>query len=124
MQVGSGNEVSVRLKPGSGSGPDLEADLRPGPAELPAPFDACWSSYREFLDYAVPQDRAFSVQQWYERLTRQEIELGIPLDVCQPLAGHVFSRAAEALLGQPACVSFRVPSVAFRFDREERDRLV
>jgi Uncharacterized conserved protein (COG2071)/Domain of unknown function (DUF4386) len=122
--VGDGNEVSVRLNPGGGSGPDLEADLRPGPAELPAPFDACWSSYGEFLEYAVPQDRSFSVQQWYERLTRQEIELGIPLDVCHPLTGQVFSKAALALLGQPACVSFRVPSVAFRFDREERDRLV
>jgi len=124
VKVGSGNEVSVRVNPGSGSGPDLEADLRPGLAELPATFDACWSSYREFLDYAVPQDRAFSVQQWYERLTRQEIELGIPLDVCQPLTGQVFSKAAEALLGQPACVSFRVPNVAFRFDREERNWLV
>jgi Uncharacterized conserved protein (COG2071) len=120
----AGIEVSVRFNPGSGSGPDLEADLRPGLTELPATFKACWSSYREFLDYAVPQDRAFSVQQWYEHLTRQEIELGIPLKVCQPLTGQVFSKAAEALLGQPACVSFRVPSVAFRFDREEHDRLV
>jgi Uncharacterized conserved protein (COG2071) len=123
LQVGSSNAVSVRLDPGSGSGPDLEADLRPGPAELPATFDACWSSYREFLDYTVSQDRSFSVQPWYERLTRQEIELAIPLDVCQPLTGQVFSKAAVALLGQPACVSFRVPSVAFRFDREEYERL-
>jgi Uncharacterized conserved protein (COG2071) len=124
VKVGSQNEVSVRVDPGSGSGPDLEADLRPGLEELPATFDACWSSYREFLDYAVPQDRSFSVQPWYDRLTRQEIELGIPLDVCQPLTGCLFSRATEAILGQRECVSFRVPSVAFLFDREERDRLV
>jgi hypothetical protein len=124
VKVGPSNEVSVRLNPGSGSGPDLEADLQPGLAELPAPFDACWNSYSEFLNYAVPQDRAFSVQPWYERLTRQEIELGIPLDVCQPLTGHVSSKTADALLGQATCVSFRVPSVAFRFDREERGRLL
>jgi hypothetical protein len=124
LLVGSGNEVCVRLNPGAGSAPDLEADLRPGPGELPAPFDSCWSNYREFLNYAVPQDRAYSVQLWYERLTRQEIELGIPLDLCQPLTGNVFSKAAEAFVGQTTCVSFRVPSVAFRFDHEERDVLV
>ena len=116
--------MSVRIDPGKGSGPDLEAELRPGVAELPAPFDACWGSYRDFLDYSVPQDRAFSTQPWYERLTRQEIQLGIPLEVCQPLTGHVRSRAAEEFLGQAACVSFRVPSVAFRFDREEHDPLM
>jgi hypothetical protein len=118
-----GTEVRVRLDPGAGSGPDLEADLRPGPAELPAPFDACWGSYREFLDYSVSQDRAFSAQPWYGRLTRQEIRLGIPLEVCEPLTGSVRSRAAEALLGPAPCVCFRVPRVAFRFDSEFREPL-
>jgi hypothetical protein len=124
VTVTPGNEVSVRLDPGQGSGPDLEADLRPGPAELPAPFDACWGNHREFLDYSVTQDRALSSQPWYERITRQEISLNIALDVCEPLTGSVRSRAADALLGPVACVCFRVPRVSFCFDREEHEPLV
>jgi hypothetical protein len=122
VQVGSGDEVSVRIGPGGGSGPDLGAELRPSPSEMPSPFAACWQSYRDFLAYAVPQDRAFSVQPWYQRLTRQEIQLSIPLEVSEPLAGQVHSQAAEYLLGAAVCVSFRVPSVDFRFDREEYDK--
>ncbi len=123
VSVDAGGAVSVRLDPGAGSGPDLQADLRPGPAELPGPFANCWGSYREFLDYSVTQDRAFSAQPWYGRLTRQEIRLNIPLEVCEPLAGSVRSRAAEALVGPAGCVCFRVPRVSFCFDREEHEPL-
>jgi hypothetical protein len=124
VTVQPGGEIAVRLDPGSGSGPDLEADLRPAPAELPGPFAACWASYHEFLTYSVTQDRALSSQPWYDRVTRQEIRLGIPLEVCEPLAGSVRSRAAEAILGPAPCACFRVPRVSFCFDCEERDRLV
>jgi hypothetical protein len=123
VQVAGDGAVRVRLDPGQGSGPDLEAELRPGSADLPAPFDVCWKSYRDFLDYSVTQDRALSSQPWYGRVTRQEIRLGIPLEVCEPLAGSVRSRTAEGLLGPAVCVSFRVPRVSFCFDCEERDAL-
>jgi hypothetical protein len=69
----------------------------------------------------VPQDRALSAQPWYGRVTRQEIALGIPLEVCEPLTGTVTSKAAQTIVQDAACVCFRVPGVFFRFDREEYD---
>ena len=55
------------------------------------------------------------------RVTRQEINLGVPLDACEPLQGGVTSRAAAEIAGdaQPFC--FRVAKVDFLFEREERD---
>src|SRR5262249_12123584 len=103
VNVTADRDITVRLDPGAGSGPDLEADLRPAQALLPAPFDACWNSYHEFLAYSVTQDRALSTQPWYGRVTAQEIRLGIPLEVCEPLAGEFRSRAAHRLLGAAAC---------------------
>jgi hypothetical protein len=123
VTVTPGGDIRVRLDPGLGSGPDLEADLRPAAAELPGPFAACWANYQEFLTYSVTQDRALSTQPWYDRVTRQEIRLGISLEVCEPLSGSVRSRAAEALFGPAACVCFRVPRVSFCFDCEEHDAL-
>jgi hypothetical protein len=113
----------VVLDPGEGSGVQAAAWLRPGVRSLPPPFSECWDSYEAFLAYAVRQDRAFSTQPWYARITRQEIELGIPLEVCEPLQGEVVSRSAEGYVGNAALVCFRVPSVAFRFDREEHEPL-
>jgi hypothetical protein len=112
----------LHLDPGRGSAPDAEAVLRPAPApRLPAPWDECFAGYHDLLAYAVPQDRALSTQPWYERLTRQEIQLGIPLDRCEPLEGVVQSAAARELVGEAVPVCFRVAEVAFRFDREEHD---
>jgi hypothetical protein len=70
----------------------------------------------------VPQDRAMSSQPWYRRITRQEIELGIPLEACEPLAGHAASRAAQALVGAARPVCFRVPQVTLRFGAEIYDQ--
>jgi hypothetical protein len=109
------------LDPSAGTAPDATATLRPAEPILPPPFNTCWESYRSFLAYCVPQDRALSAQPWYGRVTRQEIALGIPLEVCEPLTGTVTSKAAQAIVGDAACVCFRVPSVFFRFDREEYD---
>jgi hypothetical protein len=74
------------------------------------------------LAYAVPQDRALTVQPWHAWVTRQEIRLDIPLDACQPLTGDVSSRTARALVGDAEPFSFLVPSVYFRFDAEHHDR--
>lgn len=113
----------VLLDPGKGSAPDALLTLRPAATtQLPTPWGECFQSYRALLEYCVPQDRALSCQPWYERVTRQEIRLGIPLEACEPLAGEVHSRAAEAVVGDAAPVCFRVARVAFRFDREEYDR--
>jgi hypothetical protein len=111
---------SLVLDPGAGSGPDLAAELRPAPAGMPEAFCACWDGDRAFLADCVPKDRALSVQPWYGRVTRQEIELGIPLEACEPLAGEVRSRFLDALgAAEPVC--FRVAKVAFYFAREDRD---
>ncbi len=125
VAVGADHVCRVRLDPGTGSAPDLEAALRPNGAALPGPpWSECFDSYRAFLAYCVPQDRAFSSQPWYGRITRQEIALEIPLDSCEPLAGEVRSRAAAVFVGEAEPLCFRVARVAFCFEREEYDQRV
>jgi hypothetical protein len=117
--------LHVLVDPGEGSGPDakLELDPAPIPEALPAPFDACFTSYRDFLAYCVPQDRAMDSQPWKGTVSRQEIALGIPLEACEPLAGEVRSRAAEARARGASPLCFRVARVDFCFDLEEHDPL-
>jgi hypothetical protein len=113
------------LDPGVGSAPDLEAVLRPADAVLPGPpWSECFESYSSLLAYCVPQDRAFSSQPWYGRITRQEIKLAIPLDSCEPLAGEVRSHVATAYVGDTQPLCFRVGRVAFCFEREEYDQRI
>jgi hypothetical protein len=112
----------LQLDPGSGSAPDLALHLHPASQpQLAPPWSDCFDSYHAMLAYCVPQDRAISSQPWYRRVTRQEIQLGIPLESCRPLAGIVESKTAQTLIGvaQPLC--FHVAQVAFRFDREQYD---
>lgn len=108
--------LRVELVPGRGSAPDVAAFLR----DLPAPWSECFASYRELLAYDVPQDRALSTQPWRRTVTRQEIDLGIPLDACEPLEGEVRSRAAAEIAGDARPLCFRVAKVAFRFTEERR----
>jgi hypothetical protein len=110
----------VVLDPGKGSAPDVHATLHPAAVpQLPKSWHTCFPTYRDMLAYCVPQDRAMSSQPWYRRITRQEIQLGIPLENCKPLEGEVESRAARAIAGEATPVCFRVPRVSFRFDRVE-----
>jgi hypothetical protein len=125
VQVGNDRTCRILLDPGAGSAPDLEAVLRPSDAVLPgSPWSECFESYTAFLAYCVPQDRAFSSQPWYRRITRQEISLRIPLESCEPMAGEVHSHVAAAYVGDAAPLSFRVGKVAFCFEREEHDQSV
>lgn len=125
VSVGADRACRVLLDPGAGSAPDLEALLRPGDAVLPGPpWSECFDSYPSLLAYCAPQDRAFSSQPWYGRITRQEIKLGIPLESCEPLAGDVRSHVANAYVGDAPPLCFRVGRVAFCFDREEYDQRV
>ena len=113
----------VTLDPGAGSAPDLVALLRACEGRpATGPWASAFASYKDMLAYAVPQDRALTVQPWHAWVTRQEIRLDIPLDACQPLTGDVSSRAARALVGDAEPFSFLVPSVFFRFDAERHDR--
>ncbi len=115
--------MRVVVDPGDGSGPDLVLELRPAPVFTLAPrWDACFPDPRSMLAYCVPQDRAMSTEPWHPCTTREEIDLGIPLDACEPLRGTVRSRAAEAIVGESEPVCFRVPSVAFVLRGEQRDR--
>lgn len=117
-----GGRIVLRLDPGSGSGPDAEADLRPASAPpATGPWSAAFASWKEMLAYVVPQDRGFSTQPWHGRVTRQEIRLDIPIEACEPLEGKVSSRAAAALVGEAEPFCFRVAAVQFRFDAEEYD---
>ncbi|MBX3228637.1 MAG: DUF2071 domain-containing protein [Labilithrix sp.] len=115
--------LTVHLDPGAGSAPDADLVLRPTaePPALTGAWAECWTDYRDFLAYCVPQDRAMSSQPLRGRVSRQEIDLGIPLDACAPLEGEVVSRAARVLAveGEPLC--FHVPAVTFTFSIEAHD---
>ena len=116
--------MRVLLDAGRGSAPDADVSLQPaGAPQFQNEWSECFTSFREFLAYCVPQDRAMSTQPSAGTVTRQEIDLGIPLDICEPLAGEVRSRAAEAVAGDAKPVCFRVPKVAFLFEVEDKDPL-
>lgn len=116
--------LTVQLDPGKGSAPDAEATLTPAREPvLDGSWKACFPTFRDFLAYCVPQDRALSTQPSAGTVTRQEIDLGIPLDACEPLAGQVRSRSARAIAGDAEPLCFRVPKVSFRFEVEEKDPL-
>lgn len=123
IERGPDGVTQVELDPGEGTAPD--ASLTLAPVEVPVlagPWRECWEDYRQFLSYCVPQDRALSSQPWRRRISRQEIALGLSLADCEPVAGVVRSRAAQAIHGdasEPLC--FRVARVSFRFEREAHD---
>jgi hypothetical protein len=111
--------ILLSIDPGRGTAPDLAAELTPMHLTiLPGAWAECFGSWRDMLAYCVPQDRALASQRWYGRITRQEIELGIPLDACRPLRGKIYSRAAKAIVGDDAAnepLCFYVDHVAFRY---------
>jgi hypothetical protein len=116
--------IDLKLDPGAGSAPDAIAEFRlTGKAPESGPWSAAFGSWREMLEYAVPQDRALSTQPWHDRVTRQEIRLDIPIAACEPLEGRVVSRSASSIVGDAEPFCFRVAAVQFRFDSEEYDPL-
>ena len=117
-----GDALRVSLDPGRGSAPDAELALAFADAPvLTGAWAACFGDWRGFLAYCVPQDRALSSQPLQHRISRQEIDLGIPLDACTPLAGSVSSRAARAIAGDREPLCFHVPGVRFNFSVEAHD---
>lgn len=123
VEVSNDRTCRILLDPGQGSAPDLEAVLRPSDPVLPGPpWSDCFENHLAFLSYCVPQDRAFSSQPWYDRITRQEIAIQIPLESCEPLTGEVRSHVAAAYVGDAEPLCFRVGRVAFCFEREEHDQ--
>jgi hypothetical protein len=121
--VRDGDALRVRLDPGAGTAPDAELALRRcEPPALSGAWAECFADYRSFLAYCVPQDRALSSQPWRHRISRQEIDLGIPLDACTPMTGAVSSRAAAAIAGDAPPLCFHVARVAFAFSAELHDR--
>ena len=114
--------VRIELAPGNGSAPDGHIDVSPGAAiELDSAFRECFGTYRGFLAYCVPQNRSMSSEPWHGRVTRQEIDLPIPLDECVPVTGTVRSQAARAIAGDAEPVCFYVSGLAFSFSKEVHD---
>jgi hypothetical protein len=112
----------VMLEPGNGSAPDARLSLRPASAPAwTAAWAECWLDFRAFLAYCVPQDRAMATQELRRRTVRQEIDLGIALDACEPLTGQVSSEAARAWVGDAAPLCFRVAALNFAFNGELYD---
>jgi hypothetical protein len=121
LQCGPDGSSTLQIDPGSGSAPDANVRLAPGEPAMTGPWTECFADFRDFLAYCVPQDRAMSSQPWYDRVTRQEIRLDIPIEACEPLVGTVESRAAREIVGDARPVCFRVPAVKFRYDGEVYD---
>lgn len=121
----------LTLDPGRGSAPDARATLRPledraGVYREPAweePWRSCFADYRAFLEYCVPQDRAMDAQPWRSRVSRQEIQLGIPLDACVRLEGEVSSEAARRVVGDARPLCFLAPGLEFLLRHEAYDPL-
>jgi len=114
--------VHLSIDPGDGTAPDVKATLKPSLEQsLPPEWAEYFVDFHGFLEYCVPQDRALSYQPWYNRVTRQEIELGIPLANCRRMEGRVESKAAERIAGDAQPLCFYVPSVTFRFAGEAYD---
>lgn len=122
LQRRSDEVVSLALKTGVGTAPDLVATLHfIGEIELPFPWDGCFDSWQGMLRYCVPQDRALNIQPWYNRVTRQEIHLGVPLETCRPLDSQVISSSVELIAGDGQPICFYVPKVRFLYRGEEYD---
>ncbi len=114
--------MHVFVDPGVGSGPDACATLSPShDIRFDGDWKECFASFQDFLAYCVPQDRALSTQPWADEVTRHEIHLGIPLELCEPLVGPVESKTAAAIIGDAQPICFRVPGVFFRFEEEATD---
>lgn len=121
----NGDKLRLVLDPGEGSAPDAELELtRTSEPILEHAWAECFASYHDFLAYCVPQDRALSSQPLKGRISRHEIDLGIPLDSCVPYIGEVRSRAANKIAGDLEPLCFHVPGVAFTFALEAHDPLI
>jgi hypothetical protein len=116
--------IQINLDPGPSTAPDLLATFHhTDNRELPPHWSDIFPDYNSFLAYCVPQDRAMSCQPWNNCITCQEITLDIPLDICQPLAGQITSRAVEAIAANSPAVCFLVPKVSFLFSHERREAI-
>lgn len=115
-------QLRLLVDPGHGSGPDAQATLHVTTTPGDGPWAEAFPSWQAALAHIVPQDRAFVVAP--ERLVRQEIDLGIPLDACIPLQGDVRSDTARGLVGEAQPFCFLVPNVPFRFTGERVERAV
>ena len=118
----SNGSIELRIDPGSGSAPDVKAELYvSNVGALPPPWNHCFKSWQDMLEYCVPQDRALCIQPGTSRVMRQEISLTIPLDTCKPLTGLVTSSTADAITrgAQPLC--FLVDQVGFCFKGQIHD---
>jgi hypothetical protein len=117
--------MQIALDPGDGSAPDARIYAQSTElSQLPPRWRESFNDYTAMLEFIVPQDRALAPQPWYDRVCRQEINLGIPLDTIVPLICDVKSVAARNIVGddqQPLC--FYVPRVSFRFDGEQFDAI-
>ena len=117
-----GDTLTLRQSPGPGTAMDFSADLTPTKShEIPAEWSSAFSSYPELLRRIVPQDRALDSQPWYGQLSRQEIDLQIPLEECQPLAGEVQSIYLSRWVAGVKPVCFLVPKVGFQFAAQQYD---
>ncbi len=122
LRAGDGS-VRVILDPGQGSAPDAQLELRPtADRSLSGPWAECFPDYATLLRYTVPQDRAMSTLPTEAVTVRQEIDLAVPLDTCEPLTCAVSSRAAAAIVGQATALCFRIPRVHLLFTGEKHDR--
>jgi hypothetical protein len=107
----------VLIDPGTGSAPDLQANLVPSnTTDISGAWKQCFSSFDGLLQYCVPQDQALSVPPGEERTIAQQIRLTAPLSTIRPLAGQVSSRVLRQMLGDSEPICFVIPNVEFHYE--------
>ncbi len=121
----SENGYELLIEPGNGSCPDLKANLHLSKStELQEPWNKCFKSFEDFLEYCVPQERSISSQSFLNRVSYQEIRLGIPIAECKRLEGIVISRKAELIAENAEALCFAAPALEFRFDKEHYRKMI
>lgn len=109
----------LQIDPGTGTAPDVDAQFQlTSNLDWPETWRQCFDDWQTFLAYCVPQDRAMSSQPWLNLVTRQEINLNIPVESCRPMIGQIQSAAAQAVAGDSLPVCFHVERVFFRLLKE------
>ncbi|MEI8281612.1 MAG: DUF2071 domain-containing protein [Armatimonadota bacterium] len=123
--IRSGSDrFQASLEPGSGSSPDLDANLKTASSfALYKDWQKCFDTPQKMLEYLVPQDRSITTRPWANQIVREEINFDVPIDQCFPLIGAVTSTFVSNIVGESTPLCFYVPNVSFAFTGQIVEKL-
>lgn len=117
LENGADGSYRILIDPGTGSAPDLQADLVPtSMLALPSVWERCFGSFDGLLRYCVPQDQALSVPSGHGGTLAQKIRLKAALSSALPLAGQVRSNVLQQIVGDSEPICFVIPNVELHYE--------